>query len=189
MRRLFEREKTVAKGVFGTSVDLDRVRIARTSVLAAPTTLANTIRVKEDISDDVLIHELTHVWQYQTSGLRYISCALAGQAQGAIAHGDRNWTYEYDVSKTETHLGDYGPEQQAQIVQDAFRSGKLENDPFFSPKVAEVRRAQPRPDDPGADVDEAAGMGPRRLDPTGPLAPDPRSQEMGGSVAQLQWRW
>src|SRR3954454_5819135 len=111
IRPLTQREKDVAGAVYRDSVDLERVRIATTSVLAAPTTLANTVRVKGPITDDTLIHELGHVWQYQTSGLRYVSCALAGQVEGAVGHGDRNWTYEFDPTRMGTRLADYGPEQ------------------------------------------------------------------------------
>jgi hypothetical protein len=191
IRRLTRAEKELAQGVFGESVDLERVRVAVTSVLSAPTTLGNTIRSHDrDVERGTLIHELTHVWQYQTSGLRYISCALAGQVQGTVAHGDRNWTYEYDPTRTGTTFADYGPEQQASIVENAYREGKLEDPAFYGPMVATVRRARPRPDDPGFDMSEAAGLaGPRRLDPTGPLAPDPRSEEMGGTTPQLQWRF
>jgi hypothetical protein len=188
-RGLTDREKTVARGVFQESVDLERVRIGTTNVLAAPTTLGNLIRVKGRISDDTLVHELTHVWQYQTSGLRYLSCALAGQVQGAVLHGDRDWTYEFDPQRRGTHLADYGPEQQAQIVQVAFLSNKLEDPDFYGPLVAEVRRARPRPEDRGRDIDEAAGVGNRRIDVLGPMGvTDHRSEEMGGFVPQLQWR-
>jgi hypothetical protein len=190
VRPLTEREKGIARPVFQDSVDLERVRVGTTSVLAAPTTLANTIRVKDSMSDDTLIHELTHVWQYQTSGLRYVSCALAGQIEGAVGHGSRNWTYEFDPTRLGTRLGDYGPEQQAQIVQYAYLLGKLnDTSGFYGPLVAEVRRARPRPDNPGRDIDEAAGVGNRRINPLGPMGvTDHRSEEMGGFVPQLQWR-
>jgi hypothetical protein len=191
IRTLTERERATAGPVFGESVDLDRVRIGYTNVLAAPTTLGNLIRVRGRIDDATLIHELTHVWQYQTSGLRYVSCALAGQAEGTVLHGDRNWTYEYDPSKRSTRLSDYGPEQQAEIVEDAFLKGKLDDPDFYGPLVAEVRKARPRPDDPGFDIDETAGVtNPRTTPPPGSVgAPDPRSEEMGGSVPQLVWRF
>jgi hypothetical protein len=145
------------------------------------------------MTDDVLVHELMHVWQYQTSGLRYISCALAGQVEGTVLHGGRDWTYEFDPTRVGTRLADYGPEQQAQIVQYAYLLGKTEEtEGFYGPKVAEVRRSRPRPHDPGRDIDEAAGLGPRRSDP-GPsvtgMGGDWRSQEMGGQVPQLQWRF
>jgi hypothetical protein len=193
IRPLTQREKDVATPVFRGSVDLERVRVATTRLLNAPTTLGNTIRVNGSMSDDTLVHELTHVWQYQTSGLRYVSCALAGQAEGAVLHGGRDWTYEFDPTHVGTHLTDYGPEQQAQIVQYAFLLGKLdETTGFYGPKVAEVRRARPRPQDLGRDIDEVAGLGPRDRDATPPLTGlggDWRSQEMGGQVPQLQWRF
>jgi hypothetical protein len=190
-RSLTDRERGVARPVFGDSVDLDRVRIGLTNVLAAPTTLGNLIRVKGTISDDTLVHELTHVWQYQTSGLHYISCALAGQAEGTVLHGGRDWTYQFDPSHHGTHLADYGPEQQAEIVQVAFLTNQLDDPNFYGPLVAEVRRARPRPEDPGFDIDEAAGVtNPATRIPYGAVgAPDPRSEEMGGNVPQLQWRF
>src|SRR4051794_23995714 len=120
-RPLFQDEIDLAKTVYGSSLDLTRVRIAVTDVLAAPTTLANTIRVEKDpIDNGTFIHELMHVWQYQTAGIGYVSCALAGQVQGTVAHGDRNWTYEYKPGTAGTKLSDYGPEQQASIIEDAF---------------------------------------------------------------------
>lgn len=187
---LTDPEKALARSVFQDSVDLDRVRIGVTSVLAAPTTLGNVIRVKGPISDDTLIHELTHVWQYQTSGLRYVSCALAGQVEGAVLHGTRNWTYEFDPTRTGTHLSDYGPEQQAQIVQVGFLTNQLEDPKFYGPLIAEIRRARPRPDDPGFDIDEAAGVANPRVAPFAPTGVvDPRAEEMGGNVPQLVWRF
>jgi hypothetical protein len=163
------------------------VRIARTSVVATPTTLANTIRTSHEIGDATLTHELTHVWQYQASGLRYISCSLAGQTEGTLLHGDRNWAYEYKTPTASSRLSDYGPEQQAMIVEDAFRAHKLEDAPYAR-LIAEVRRARPRAGGDAAAIDERA-LGPRRLEPPGPLSPDPRSQELGGTVPPLEWRF
>jgi hypothetical protein len=41
----------------------------------------------------------------------------------------------------------------------------------------------------GAAIDDR-GLGPRQnAIPYGPLSPDPRSEEMGGTVPQLQWRF
>ena len=48
-------------------------------------------------------------------------------------------------------------------MQNAFILGNLDDmTSFYGPLVAEFRRARPRPHDPGRDVDEAAGLGPRR---------------------------
>jgi hypothetical protein len=77
--------------VFGDSIDLDHVCAARSSVVATPTTLTNTIRTSEEIRDVPLVHELTHVLQLRAPGLRYVPCSLAGKGQGAILHADRSW--------------------------------------------------------------------------------------------------
>jgi hypothetical protein len=187
VRPLGQRERELAARVFGDSIDLDQVRIARSSVVATPTTLANTIRTSQEISDVTLIHELTHVWQFQTSGLRYVSCSLAGQAQGAIMHGDRNWAYDYKPRQERSRLSDYGPEQQAMIVEDAFRTGKLDEAPYAH-LIAEIRSASPRRGGEAEAIDERA-LGPRRFEPMGSLSPDPRSEELGGTVPQLEWRF
>jgi hypothetical protein len=187
-RQLTERERTIATTVYGQSIDLDRVRVARSSVVATPTTLGDTIRTSRDLDDATLVHELMHIWQYQTSGLEYISCSLAAQAAGTIAHGDRNWAYEYSPPTERSRLADYGPEQQAMLIEDAFRLGRLE-DREHGRILAEVRRARPRPGGLGAAIDERAGLGGPRMDPLGPLAPNPRAEELGGTVPQLQWRF
>ena len=75
------------------------------------------------------------------------------------------------------------------LVEDAFRLGRLD-DREYGRILAEVRRARPRPGGVGAAIDERAGLGgPRRMDPLGPLAPNPRAEELGGTVPQLQWRF
>src|SRR5262249_3708802 len=160
-RPLDARERGLAATVFGSSIDLDRVHIATTSVVATPTTLADTIRTSEPVSDATLIHELTHVWQFQTKGLRYISCSLAGQAPGAILPGDRDWAYDYGQIAEGARLSDFGPEQQAMLVEDAFSRAALDTPPYAA-LIAELRRARPRPGGLGAAIDER-GLGPRRL--------------------------
>ena len=192
-RPLSKEEIALGKSVYQDSLDFSRIQMAKTDVLSAPTTLGDTIRVKtETIDNATLIHELMHVWQYQTSGIAYMSCALAGQVQGTIAHGDRNWTYEYKPGTAGTKLADYGPEQQASIIEDAWKNKKLDDKEFYGRFVEEVRRARPRPKDIARDINERAGTtGPaqRATDYFGPVPRDPRSEEMGGNVPQLQWRF
>ena len=46
-------------------------------------TLGNTISIKGDdpaINLDTLVHECTHVWQFQNAGVRYATDALWAQA-------------------------------------------------------------------------------------------------------------
>ena len=81
-RRLTQPEKAIAQPIFQSSVDLDEVQIVETGVINAPTTLGNHIRVSPGYSmdDATLIHELTHIWQFQTQGNGYISNSLYHQA-------------------------------------------------------------------------------------------------------------
>jgi hypothetical protein len=190
VRGLTRREHEVGERVYGASIDLRRVRIGYSTTVATPTTLGDTIRTETEMSDETLVHELMHVWQHQTQGLGYISCSLAAQTVGHVAHGDRNWAYEYDLPGPETRLSDYSPEQQAMLVEDAFRLNRLEGDPVFGRVISEVRRARPRPGGARAAIADRAGLGgPSRDDPFRTMAPDPRSEEMGGTVPQLQWRF
>src|SRR5215469_9041079 len=64
-RSLDDAERRQAREVFGNSLDLDTVRIVTTGFAAAPTTLGDYIRSSGSMSTATLIHELTHVWQYQ----------------------------------------------------------------------------------------------------------------------------
>lgn len=87
-RALDDREKEVAKSVFGNSINLDLVRIDEYSLAnlvnskkpgSRPFTTFNTINTWGSLDDATLIHELTHVWQYRQDGAIYIPDALAAQ--------------------------------------------------------------------------------------------------------------
>ena len=69
---------------------------------------------------DVMVHELTHVWQYENAGAIYMPQAIHAQKWGG--------GYEYgDVAELQTRraagkgLLSFNREQQAQIVEDFFR--------------------------------------------------------------------
>jgi hypothetical protein len=71
-RSLDDAERRVAREVFVGSLDLDVVRIVNTTLAAAPTTLGDYIRTNGPMSNATLIHELTHVWQFQHGGAAYM---------------------------------------------------------------------------------------------------------------------
>ncbi len=87
-------------------------------------TLGNTIYLKGvnvTTSFDILVHECTHVWQYQNLGARYSTDAIAAQwflpRQGypweeEIARGNSDWVH-------------FNMEAQAAFIQDIFRTGQL----------------------------------------------------------------
>jgi hypothetical protein len=80
-RSLTLRERELAFPIFGNSLNYGAVRIAVAPIANAPTTLGNTIRIsallgRPGIPEHTLIHELSHIWQFQTRGTRYISNSL-----------------------------------------------------------------------------------------------------------------
>jgi hypothetical protein len=123
-RPLTPGEVALAKPVFGSSLNYSQVRIIKTSI-SAGTTVGNVIRMHEDFDitneDDAqtLIHELTHVWQYQHTGTDYISVSLQAQITAAIKTGNRNNAYDYKPEDSKTFF-DYMPEQQGFIVENYF---------------------------------------------------------------------
>src|SRR5262245_42824241 len=86
-RPLGKAEREDATFVFRASIDLDKVRVVHAIVANAPTTLGNFIRIQMNGSIDrrTLIHELTHVWQYQTKGTQYIYDSLLHQVRASIS--------------------------------------------------------------------------------------------------------
>jgi len=139
---LTEQELGIARPVFGSSINFADVRVVVTTVVAAPTTLGNHIRTPQrDMEPWVLIHELTHVWQYQTQGTRYISMSACAQLRAAIASGDRNAAYDY--APGQRNITDYGAEQQASIVEDWFKKPSLRTDESYMRYISQVRGARP----------------------------------------------
>jgi hypothetical protein len=121
-------EESLLRDVFKQSVDYDPVRIAQTGLGAEgrPYTFGNTIRIppKTDFVTRTLVHEMTHVWQYQTKGTGYLSDSIWHQATGSDA-------YRVVLAAGRSIHG-YTAEQQAVIVEsyyvDTQRSPKQEAD-------------------------------------------------------------
>ena len=89
-RALYMREIAALRGVFQNSLNYNPIRVADTSVGAAgrPYTLGNTVRIPGGgaINIRTLVHECTHVWQYQTQGTRYISNSAYHQIMDSSAY-------------------------------------------------------------------------------------------------------
>ena len=123
-RSLSRTERELVQGVFGASVDFSRVRIIPTSILEYRT-VANSIRVPENFSvanaemAQTLVHEMTHVWQYQHSGTSYLSISLGTQIAASIGGGNRNFAYDYQIQAGNTFFS-FTPEQQAFMVENYF---------------------------------------------------------------------
>lgn len=125
-RPLYVTERRFLGEIFERSLDLERIRVVETRIASAPTTLGNQIRIAPGRSmstaegKSILVHECTHVWQYQTQGTRYITCSIAHQAQAASSTGTRNAAYFNYQLNERSNFSDFPAEEQAQIVQDYY---------------------------------------------------------------------
>lgn len=195
-RPLSKRELDLARPIFGASLRYAEVRIVETMIANAPVTLGNYIRVPEQkspgahqIPDETLIHELTHVWQFQARGMRYMSNSLCHQVVGLITKGDRNYAYRLtraEVLEAKSILR-LPAEKQARLVEAWFAdmyfvpepgappgsATLVREEPLVDAMLEEVRAARPLPKSYFLE-DAAYGPGARtqlRADPLHPEAP------------------
>lgn len=125
-RRLNSVELAAARQVFGGAVDLSRVRVKEGfaglgSVNARPFTFGETIYLKRDSSLRTLIHELVHVWQDQHGPVPLFASLVAQRSEHAY-----DWRRGVQEGRAWRALN---PEQQAQLVEDAYIAGQLEAAP------------------------------------------------------------
>jgi len=137
-RPLSALERQAAQAVFGSSIDLNRVKIAIASLPAdiinylngdRPFTTMYIINFGSDavVDTQTLIHELTHVWQGVQTGPLYMVRALEAQIGAGVSSlfhtGEYSDAAAYAVTTSDLkkHQGDFSkfnPEQQAIIVED-----------------------------------------------------------------------
>ncbi|WP_162935610.1 vgr related protein [Tsuneonella amylolytica] len=119
-------EIALARSVFGTAIDYNRVTIRRRKFFPfqprnttmaprghlhfhpAGTAYCDDFAGAGRIAQGLFIHEMTHVWQTQTRGDWYL-----------LLHRHPFCRYDYSL-KPGWNLERYGIEQQAQIVKHAF---------------------------------------------------------------------
>jgi hypothetical protein len=127
-RALTDAERTMLKQVFRGSVALYNVRLVEGfaglfSANPRPFTLGNTIYMKGDdpaLNLDTVVHECTHVWQFQNVGVRYATDALWAQA---TISGQGEYVWEDEPTRGNTLWQDFNREAQAQLVQDMWKYG------------------------------------------------------------------
>ncbi|MCA1592076.1 MAG: hypothetical protein LC754_05385 [Acidobacteria bacterium] len=80
---------------------------------------------------NVLIHELTHVWQGHQSlfAWEYMVESMIAQGHAIITKGSRNRAYDYQPGEP---WDSYNVEQQALIVQDWHRNGMKTDDQLYT---------------------------------------------------------
>jgi len=135
-RALSTLERAQAEGVFGSSINLDKVKLAVKSLpvdlveklnggRAFTTMYLINFASWDRLTLDTLIHELTHVWQGLQEGPVYMVEALEAQLVGA------GYNYGYDETSEGRQFGvggeddlaaaagnfsKFNPEQQAQVI-------------------------------------------------------------------------
>lgn len=120
-RKLTDEEIRVLRQVYGDSIDYDQVRIKEgfSGIWSANDRAfvhGNTVYMKDNVIDEhLLVHEMAHVWQFQNGGSDYMSEALTSQWWG---NG-----YDWEKSVPGTPFEELEPEQQAELLADAYASG------------------------------------------------------------------
>lgn len=120
-RPLTIEEKAIAEKYYRDTIDLQQVRINPSAKYTRKLALAyvsfNTINHWYNMSHDVLIHELMHVWQHQHLGSVYALKALHAQHLGnPYDYGGLEGLYHAMMQGKD--LMDFNLEQQAEIMQD-----------------------------------------------------------------------
>jgi hypothetical protein len=120
-KKLTSAQIAMLREIYGDSIDYDSIRIKEGSaglfsINNSAFTMGNTIYMKDNVvSDDLLAHEVFHVWQHQNGGTDYMSEALYSQRAGK--------GYDWEQSVPQTPFEQLEPEQQAELIQDIVLDG------------------------------------------------------------------
>ncbi len=120
-RKLNTSELNLAKKVFGDSVNYEIIRIddstkIGTKKLAHAYVSFNIINYNGHIDDDIFIHEMVHIWQYQRYGMIYIPRAISAQrSKEGYDYGGVNKLYKSMLQNKA--LTSFNFEQQADIIE------------------------------------------------------------------------
>jgi hypothetical protein len=126
-RRLTDGEAALARRVFGEAIDYDRVRIATGGFGPFAVTLGSRIHVppgagsadfsaEPPLRQGFFVHEMTHVWQFQTAALRTLLSWAAVALTGGYGPGLPGYRYRLPLAP----WARLNLEQQASAVEHAF---------------------------------------------------------------------
>lgn len=123
-RQLTGEEIEKARSVFGSSIDYNLVRVDDHAIIGPSFSdrayvSFHTINSWGDMTDHTLLHELTHVWQYEDEGAMYMPRAIHAQewGDGYDYGGVANLQVQQQAGNDITM---FNPEQQAQIIGDFY---------------------------------------------------------------------
>lgn len=151
-RSMTEWEIRQAKRVFGNAIDYSKVTIAEGSISAKigsafgyARTVGNTIYFPPGGSRNMafLIHELTHVWQYQTTGWTYAPKAIWAQVTEGYSYTEGGKSAKQsllDARAAGKTLFDYNKEQQGDILRSYFlRLQRSEDTSAWQPFINDIK--------------------------------------------------
>lgn len=124
-RKLTDLEITVGRSVYGDSIDYTKVNIDEKAYLGPKQyrlcyVSFNTINSWGKMSDELLVHELMHIWQYQHFGAVYIPRALwAQRTKEGYNYGGLDGLIT--AWKADQKIWEFNYEQQGDIVSDYYR--------------------------------------------------------------------
>jgi len=124
-RKLNEQELLLAKSIFGDALPYARIRVDESAHLGPRQSRFcyvsfYTLNSWGKIPASLLIHELTHVWQYHQMGIRYIPRALAAQNTRSGYNYGGEQALEQAIASGKG-LAFFNLEQQADLVEDYYR--------------------------------------------------------------------
>jgi len=135
-RGLKPEEITELKKVFGDTVDYSQIRVhdnVKDGLVGSSRamTLGRDIYMPGDKTSDpdyasTLTHEMTHAWQFQNGGPDYAAKALEAQLGGDGEGNLKGYDWEAGIKNGKDWKGQ-SPEQQAELIQNAFDSGWFNN--------------------------------------------------------------
>lgn len=123
-RSLTTWEKKLLQGIYGKSINYNRVRIDNLA-LVGPRQFRMcyvsfyTVNSWGDMPNHILVHEMMHIWQYQSMGAVYIPRALSAQ-NSVMGYNYGGLSALKKAIKNKKYFKDFNLEQQADIVTDYY---------------------------------------------------------------------
>lgn len=121
-RALNAEERSIVMILFDDTIDVDRIRIDERAWAPRWAGMAYvgvyTINYYGPMSEDLFVHELIHIWQYETQGSVYIPRALWAQASSE----GYNYGGVDRLRQAPINMLDYNYEQQGDILADYWRA-------------------------------------------------------------------
>ncbi len=140
LRALNTHETEVAQDFFGDMINLDQVEIKDEGWIGRKlgeknmaVTVHNNIYSK-NMSAELFIHELAHVWQYANGRIEPATAGITHVIAAATRQHDELYDYKVDdlSDPNRKTFREYSFEEQASIIQDAYRVLVLGKNPFYN---------------------------------------------------------